>query len=68
VGPVNVVGFADDTLVRFSFKNINHLVETMEHKASRVLDYMSRNKLVANAEWLPNNMSQRLQMNDKAFQ
>jgi hypothetical protein len=50
VGPVNVVGFADDTSVSFSSKNISNLVETLELEASRVLDYMSRNKLVANAK------------------
>jgi hypothetical protein len=49
VGKVQVVGFADDTTVAFSSKNISQLLETLEHEASRVLDYMSRNKLVANA-------------------
>jgi exonuclease III len=49
VGKVQVVGFADDTTVSFSSKNISQLLETLEHEASRVLDYMSRNKLVANA-------------------
>jgi hypothetical protein len=50
VGQVSVVGFADDTTVSFSSKNISHLVESLEHEATRVLDYMSRNKLVANAK------------------
>jgi hypothetical protein len=47
---VKVVGFADDTTVSFSSKDISHLVESLEHEATRVLDYMSRNKLVANAK------------------
>jgi hypothetical protein len=44
------VGYADDTSISCTSKNVNQLLKSLESEASRVLAYFTANKLVANAK------------------
>jgi hypothetical protein len=44
------VGYADDTSISCSSKNVNQLLKSLESEATRVLAYFTANKLVANAK------------------
>jgi hypothetical protein len=45
-----VVGYADDTSISCSSKDVHQLLQSLESEAAKVLAYFAANKLVANAK------------------